>query len=125
MINKNQAIAEIAKKVRPVVRRLVNKGFQSQKDPYGNKWEDTKSGQKFDEFNGLQQSITVNKTIDSVTVKTSKFYTLYHQDGTKHLPSRKIVPISIGDNTWDAPIKKVIDKEVAKILANIRKSGKG
>lgn len=125
MINKNLAIAQIAKKVRPVIRRLVNKGFDTQKDPYGNKWDETKTGQKFDKDNGLQQSITVNATTDSVTVKTSKFYTLYHQEGTTHLPSRKIVPTSIGNNTWDKPIKKVIDKEIAKVLANVKQSGKG
>lgn len=92
------------------VIELVREGFERESDPYGAKWAGLKSrsGRILQDTGGLRSSFhrkALSET--STTVGAGKSYARYHQDGTKRMPARKMVPDGDIPGEWRSRINEI------------------
>lgn len=92
------------------VIELVREGFERESDPYGAKWAGLKSrsGRILQDTGGLRTSFHRKSLSDTeTTVGAGKSYARYHQDGTKRMPARKMVPDGDIPGEWRSRINEI------------------
>lgn len=87
--------------------------FESKRDPQGISWEQLKPQTKdakrtakgrlrggiLVDRGDLRKSITYHATTQSVAVGTDRHYGQYHQEGTRHMPARPFLGLSLEDES--------------------------
>lgn len=94
-----------------VLESSTRERFESKRDPQGISWEQlkpqTRDAKRTDkgrlrggilvDRGGLRKSITYHATSQSVAVGTDRHYGRYHQEGTRHMPARPFLGLSVED----------------------------
>jgi hypothetical protein len=81
-------------------RQLLSREFANGIDPHGNKWRPLSDGSlsHLTRSGALKSSVKTSKDSKSVTIVLTADHAVYHQNGTKKMPQRQILPT---DNTSD------------------------
>ena len=94
-----------------VLESSTRERFESKRDPQGISWEQLKPqtrdakrtakgrlrGGILVDRGDLRKSITYHATSQSVAVGTDRHYGRYHQEGTRHMPTRPFLGLSVED----------------------------
>lgn len=99
------------------IKKQLEKSFSKQQNPYGNKWKSRKHSYSHPMLNrtgNMFRSFKVNRKGKTLEAKNTAEYSQYHQEGTKHMAQRKILP----DKKQGLPkrYKEIIEKELGKVL---------
>jgi hypothetical protein len=123
----DEALLKAANVIRKEFLILIDEGFRDKKDPIGRKWKPRKSWYAAYLRRGGRPYPLMNKTLDlrhgwyvkvsagpKVTIGNKTGYTGFHQDGTRKMEARKMVPDQRLSPKWRSRINKVLDKALAE-----------
>ena len=115
-----------AKGAMPPLMRQVAKSFAEEKDPNGEKWAELKykklkRGHKI--LEGLKAYFSFFSYNEYLKVSNQKYYTKYHQTGTKRMARRGFLPQSGRpvNKKWQEPLRVAAQKA---ILSAIKSGGR-
>jgi len=105
------ARARLAQVLAVAALRELNNGFRASRDPYGRAWKPLRrrAGKPLLDTGRMRASAHVYRVgADGFAIRVSAEYSGYHQDGTRHVPQRMMVPTpDRGLGLWGDPLRKV------------------
>lgn len=130
----DEALLRAAQEIRKQVLILIDEGFRDKVNPVGQKWKPRKpwyaaylarGGKPYPLMNKTLKLrhgfwVKVNKAGPKVVIGNDTPYTGFHQDGTRKMDARKMVPDKRLSPKWRARINKVLDKALAEHFRNGR-----
>ncbi|MEE8306470.1 MAG: hypothetical protein V3R81_04345 [Gammaproteobacteria bacterium] len=104
-----------------VVQKLVKKQFVTGVDPYGNRWKRKKVNDGRPVLTGKTRNLRrdISKIIgrSGFGVKVGTDYASFHQDGTKNMPQRKIVPdFADMPKSWKRALRPIVTVAITKLI---------
>lgn len=114
----------VAKRLTGTAIKLLADEFRKSQDPYGNPWKPLKRrrGKPLLDTGRLRAAAVGQAANQSsgamVRVVIPVFYASYHQDGTRRIPRRQIVPDRAGGlgPIWTAAFRKEIELAFAQAI---------
>lgn len=118
--NNSELKQRLLKSAAAEARTQVAIGFRDQVDPTGAPWKPLKKrqGKILRKTGRLANSFTSRPTETGIVVGTNTKYAVFHQDGTKHMDARRMVPSGRLTPRW----KTAIDKATTVAFKNFFKS---
>lgn len=104
----------MAKEMSAVVEDLVEKGFQTATDPYGNPWAPRKLAEgrrqpphlPLRKTYQLHDSFRVESSAQGVKVTNPVAYAPFINDGTRNMDARAMLPGEKGLGDWEEPLRE-------------------
>ena len=101
--------------------RQIDAGINAQRDPYGKPWTKRKNTTERNKMlSGLRGTFSHSATSKRLLVTSSDKTAVYHNEGTKRLPKRLLVPSNkrgLG-RIWERAFKRVLQ---STFLSSLRK----
>ena len=117
----NHALAEISRQLAEEALDLVKEGWRRQASPDGTPWAPK---QRDDgrailvRFGALRASFqVVSADASGFSIATSVSYGTFHQDGTRHMPARPMVPTGELPAEWVAAFDEVVQDVLTELLS--------
>ena len=93
------SIPEATQKIQAIISNQISSGT----DPYGVSWEQKKDGGQA--LVGIEKYVSVNENGDSIKISLVG-PAVFHQEGGKNLPQRKIIPDGELPETWSIALSE-------------------
>lgn len=120
-IESDTFLEEISEGMGEVVKDLIQSGFQSQTDPYGNGWaprRGTYAHPPLDKSGEMKGSFLVGTNATGVKVTNPTLYSPFQQYGTRTIDARAMLPDNAkGLGDWDKPLRESADATFKKKMA--------
>lgn len=101
--------------------RLINDGFEAERNPYGAKWKKIKrDGRILQKTGAMRASFKVRYLAKAVSVFASLNYANFHQFGTRNMVRREMVPMRGLPRLWRRDLDETVDEFLALQVANAR-----
>lgn len=113
--------------LRRVVRELIQDGFATQTDPIGRRWAPRKKFYPWPILHktGAMQEAWLVRGLrkEGVVFSNRQPYSGYHQDGTRYMSARKMIPDQSIPPRWHARIAPELERALADYFRQGRVSG--
>ena len=106
----------VARAAIPVIKKLVYRHFIDTKDPNEKRWAPLKKPTGKPPIRGLRDYFTYDLSAAVIQISNSKWYTKFHQSGTKFIEPRRFLPVRKITLKWRREIEPRIHKEIQKIF---------
>lgn len=103
----------------PVVKKLVHRHFIETKSPDETTWSALKKPTGLPPIRGLMDYFIYQTFGKRIHVTNSKWYTKFHQTGTRFMDARRFLPWDYIPTKWRKSLEPTIKREVKKILGLI------
>lgn len=101
--------------------RLINDGFEAERNPYGVKWKKIRRAGRILQKSGIMRgSFKVRYLAKAVSVFASVNYASFHQFGTRNMVRREMVPARGLPRLWRRDLDGTVDEFLALQVANAR-----
>lgn len=128
----DEALLRAAERIRKEFLILIDEGFRDKVNPVGQKWKPRKAWYSAYLARGGRPYPLMNKTLKlrhGFWVKVQKLgpkivigndapYTGFHQDGTRYMVARKMVPDQRLSPKWRSRINKILGEALAEHFRN-------
>lgn len=105
---------QAARAALPAVKHQLEEQFETTATPTGKEWKPLKRPMGLPPLWGLKDFFLAAVIAASVVIRSSKFYAVFHQKGTRTIPPRQFLPEGKLSASWKAalsvPIKALIHR---------------
>lgn len=113
--------AEVTKITKKSAQELVQLGFKTETDPYGNRWplKKKKDGKPTLVHTGkMKKNFRYKGYLTRVSISNAKKYSIYHLTGipNKNMPPRIFMPFKKSSKIWNNYILRMVDKKLKRII---------
>ena len=107
-------LEEMSERLVGTAMDLVQKGFASATDPYGHPWaprqlakgRHTPPHLPLDLSGNMKESFHPEAHREGFSITNPVVYTAFHQDGTRYLDARAMLPDERGLGDWEEPLQE-------------------
>lgn len=105
---------QVAQAARPVVQSQLEHQFETATSPDGESWKALKKPTGRRPLAGLKDFFLCTVLAATILIRSSKFYTVFHQKGTRVIPARSFLPEGTLSASWKSvlavPIRSLIHR---------------
>lgn len=106
------------KVVPPVIKVRVKESYNLSKNAYNRKFAPLKKPTGLPPVIGLRDYYRYTRKVDAISITSSKYYSIYHHTGTKHMPARSPFPRQDKlPKSWERPIVEAINANLKRLFS--------